>query len=150
MGSQKIVHGIGIDFIHPLINLIGILDLGNVFGRSQHILAGEHSGHRLQRKGVLLDGQRAMDGAGCGCCAAALDWWKERKHPIVSLPAPQFPLHNQSDWLFQRKVSFSSYISLEQQLYLLYHISLISSIKTKVYSSYLEHHFNFIIFICIY
>lgn len=65
---------IGIKFLQTLINNIHILDLSNVFGRSQHMLVVEHSGHLLQRKGVLLDGQRAMDDAGCGCYTTTSDW----------------------------------------------------------------------------
>lgn len=38
------------------------------------MLVVEHSGHLLQRKGVLLDGQRAMDDAGYGCYTTTSDW----------------------------------------------------------------------------
>ena len=63
MGSQKIVHGIGIKFIQPFINLIGIFDFGNILWWSQDMLSVQHSSYLLQGKGILLDGQRPVDGS---------------------------------------------------------------------------------------
>lgn len=38
MSSQQIVYRIGIEFLQPLINLVGILDLCNILWRSQNLL----------------------------------------------------------------------------------------------------------------
>ena len=63
MSGQQIVHRIGIKFIQPLINLIGIFDFGNILRWSQDMLTIQHSSYLLQRKGILLDSQGTMDGA---------------------------------------------------------------------------------------
>ena len=63
MGSQKIIHGIGIKFIQSLINFVGILDFSNILGWSQDMFSVQHSSYLLQGEGVLLDSQRTMDGS---------------------------------------------------------------------------------------
>ena len=63
VGSQQIFRRIRIKFIKPLINLKSVFDLGNIFGRSQNMLAVQNSSYLLQRKGVLLNCQRPMYGA---------------------------------------------------------------------------------------
>ena len=62
MSSQQIVHRVGIKFIEPLINRIGIFDFGNILRWSQDMLAIQHSSYLLQGKGILLDSQGTMDG----------------------------------------------------------------------------------------
>ena len=63
MGGQQIVHRIGIEFLQPLINFIGIFDFGNVLGGRQNLFAVQNCCHLFQGKGILLNGQGAMDGA---------------------------------------------------------------------------------------
>ena len=67
MSSQQIVYRIGIEFLQPLINLVGILDLCNILWRSQNLFAVQNCCHLLQGKGILLDGQGTMDGADAVC-----------------------------------------------------------------------------------
>lgn len=57
VSSQQVVHGVGVKLVQPLVNLIGVLDLGNVLGRSQNMLAIQNSGDLFQTQGVLLDGK---------------------------------------------------------------------------------------------
>ena len=63
MSGQQIVHRIGIKFIEPLINLIGIFDFGNILWGCQDMLPIQYGRYLLQGKGVLLNGQGTMDGA---------------------------------------------------------------------------------------
>ena len=60
MSGQQIVHQIGIKFIKPVINFIGVLDLCNILGRSQDMLPIQYSSYLFQGKSVLLDGQRTI------------------------------------------------------------------------------------------
>ena len=76
MSSQQIIHRIGVQFIQPLINLIGILDFGNILGRSQNLFAVQNCCHLLQRKDVLLNGQRTR-WFECGWHGGAWDLWIE-------------------------------------------------------------------------
>ncbi len=34
VSGQQVVHGVGVKLVQPLVNLISVLDLGNVLGRS--------------------------------------------------------------------------------------------------------------------
>lgn len=63
VSSQQVVHGVGVKLVQPLVNLIGVLDLGNVLGRSQNMLAIQNSGDLFQTQGVLLDGKGAVNGS---------------------------------------------------------------------------------------
>ena len=62
MGQQQIVYRVRVQLVQVFINLIGIFDLGNVFGRRENVFAAQHSRDLLKRKRVLLDGQRAVNG----------------------------------------------------------------------------------------
>ena len=48
MNSEQVIHGIRIKFIQSLVNFIGILDLRNIFGWCQNMLAIEDSCYLLQ------------------------------------------------------------------------------------------------------
>ena len=61
MSGQQVIHRIGVKLIQPLINLISILDLGNIFWRSQYLLTVENSRDLFQCQRVLLNGQRTMN-----------------------------------------------------------------------------------------
>lgn len=61
VSSQEVIHREGIQFIQPLINLVSVLDLHNIFGRSQNLLAVQNCRDLFQCQRVLLDGQRAMN-----------------------------------------------------------------------------------------
>ena len=63
VSSQQIVHGIRIKLVQPLVNLIGIFDLGNVLGRSQNTFAIQNGSDLFQTQGVLLDGEGGVNGA---------------------------------------------------------------------------------------
>ena len=57
VGGQQVIYRIGIKIIKSLINLIGVLDLGNIFRRSQNTLSIQYSSNLLQREGILLNRQ---------------------------------------------------------------------------------------------
>ena len=63
VGSQQIVHRIGIKFIQSLIDLIGVFYFRNIFGRCQNMFSIEHSSYLFQRKRILLNCQRPVNGA---------------------------------------------------------------------------------------
>ena len=63
MSGQQVVHGVGVKLVQPLVNLIGIFNLGNVLGRSQNMLAIQNGGDLFQTQSVLLNGKRAVNGA---------------------------------------------------------------------------------------
>ena len=63
VSGQQVVHGVGVKLVQPLVNLIGVLDLGNVLGRSQNMLAIQNSDDLFQTQGVLLNGKRAVNSA---------------------------------------------------------------------------------------
>ena len=48
MSGQQVVHGVGVKLVQPLVNLIGMFDLGNVLGRSQNMFAVQNSGDLFQ------------------------------------------------------------------------------------------------------
>ena len=60
---EQVLHIEGGQFIQPLIDLEGVLDLCNVLRRGNDPLAVEHGGHLVQRQRVLLNGQRGINGA---------------------------------------------------------------------------------------
>lgn len=47
VGSQQVVHRIGIKFIKPLINLIGIFDFCNIFWGCKNAFSTQNSIHQL-------------------------------------------------------------------------------------------------------
>lgn len=61
-GSQKAVHRIGIEFIRSFINLISVLDFGNILGGSQNMLPVLYGSYLFLRKGGL-NGQGIKDGS---------------------------------------------------------------------------------------
>ena len=63
VSGQQVVHGVGVKVVQPLVNLIGVFDLGNVLGRSQNMLAIQNGSDLFQTQGVLLDGEGAVNGA---------------------------------------------------------------------------------------
>ena len=63
VSGQQVVHGVGVKLVQPLVNLIGVLDLGNVLGRSQNMLAIQNGGNLFQAQSVLLDGKGAVNGS---------------------------------------------------------------------------------------
>ena len=63
VSGQQVVHGVGVKLVQPLVNLIGVLDLGNVLGRSQNTLAIQNGGNLFQAQSVLLNGKRAVNSA---------------------------------------------------------------------------------------
>ena len=63
VSGQQIVHGIRIKLVQPLVNLIGVFDLGNVLGRSQNMFAIQNGSDLFQTQGVLLDGKGAVNGS---------------------------------------------------------------------------------------
>ena len=63
VSGQQVVHGVGVKLVQPLVNLIGIFDLGNVLGRSQNMFAVQNSGDLFQTQGVLLNGKGAVNGS---------------------------------------------------------------------------------------
>ena len=62
VSSQQVVHGVGVKLVQPLVNLISVFDLSNIFGRSQNVLAVQNSGDLFQTQRVLLNGKRTIDG----------------------------------------------------------------------------------------
>ena len=63
VSGQQVVHGVGVELVQPLVNLIGVLDLGNVLGRSQNMLTIQNGGDLFQAQSVLLNGKRAVNSA---------------------------------------------------------------------------------------
>ena len=63
VSGQQVVHGVGVKVVQPLVNLIGVFDLGNVLGRSQNMLAIQNGGDLFQAQSVLLNGKRAVNSA---------------------------------------------------------------------------------------
>ena len=61
VSGQQVVHGVRVKLVQPLVNLIGILDLGNILGRSQYLLTVENSRDLFQCQRVLLNGQRTVN-----------------------------------------------------------------------------------------
>ena len=61
MGSQQIIHRVGIKLLQSLIDLISVFDLCNIFRRSQNLFAVKNGGDLLQSQRILLDGQGAMN-----------------------------------------------------------------------------------------
>ena len=57
VSGQQVVHGVGVKLVQPLVNLIGIFDLGNVLGRSQNMFAVQNSGDLFQTQRVLFNGE---------------------------------------------------------------------------------------------
>ena len=63
VSCQQSLHGVRVKLVQALVNLIGIFDLGNVFGRSQNTLAVQNGCNLFQAQSVLLNGERAVNGA---------------------------------------------------------------------------------------
>ena len=63
MSGQQIIYGVGVQLVQPLVNLIGILDLCNILGRSQNVLAVEDCSYLFQTERILFNGKGAVDGA---------------------------------------------------------------------------------------
>lgn len=63
VSGQQIIHGVRVKLVQTLVNLISVFDLGNIFGRSQNMLAVQNSGDLFQAQRVLLNGKRTIDGA---------------------------------------------------------------------------------------
>ena len=57
MGGQQVIHRKGIKLVQSLIDFVSVLDLCNIFRRSQNLLAIENSRDLFQCQRVLLDGQ---------------------------------------------------------------------------------------------
>ena len=57
VSCQQSLHGVRVKLVQALVNLIGIFDLGNVFGRSQNTLAVQNGCNLFQAQRVLLNGE---------------------------------------------------------------------------------------------
>ena len=57
MSCQQILHRVRVKLVQALVNLIGIFDLGNVFGRSQNTPAVQNGCNLFQAQSVLLNGE---------------------------------------------------------------------------------------------
>ena len=44
VSGQQVIHRVGVKLLQSLIDLIGIFNLGNIFGRSQNLLAVQNCG----------------------------------------------------------------------------------------------------------
>ena len=63
MSGQQIIYGVGVQLVQPLVDLISILDLRNILGRSQDVLPVEDRSYLFQAERILLNGKGAVDGA---------------------------------------------------------------------------------------
>lgn len=61
MSRQKVIYGVGVQILQALINLKSVVDLRNVLGRCQHLLAILDCGDLVQCHRVLLNSQGASD-----------------------------------------------------------------------------------------
>lgn len=61
VSGQQVIHRIWVQFIQPLVNLVGVFDLCNVFGWCQNLFPVKDGGDLLQGECVLLDGKGTMD-----------------------------------------------------------------------------------------
>ena len=62
MSGQQIIYGVGVQLVQPLVNLIGVLDLCNILGRSQDVLAVKDRSYLFQAERILFNGKGAVDG----------------------------------------------------------------------------------------
>ena len=62
VGPKKIVHAVGVKLFHEVVSALGVFDLSNLVGRPKHPFAVDDGGHLIERKAVLLDGKRRVDG----------------------------------------------------------------------------------------
>lgn len=57
VSGQQVVHGVGVKLVQTLVNLIGVLDRGNVLGRSRNMFAIQNGSDLFQAQRVLLNGE---------------------------------------------------------------------------------------------
>ena len=63
VGCQKVIYGIGVQCLQPLVDFKGVAHLRDILERSQHPLAVQDCCDLTQRQRILLDGQSMLS---CG------------------------------------------------------------------------------------